>query len=173
MEYVSKGGNVDVSSFTPQQMNTLRKVFHAGNRFMVWMWKMGWGKFINIWPAGFGRIMVIRHRGRRSGREYLTPVNYAIVEGEIYCTAGFGSISDWYRNMLANPKVELWLSGEKKWCCAEDISDSPRRLFLLRQVIIASGFAGPLFGINPKKLDDARLDAVSKDYRLVHFIKEM
>jgi deazaflavin-dependent oxidoreductase (nitroreductase family) len=172
MEYVSKGGNVDVSSFTPQQMNTLRKVFHAGNRFMVWMWKMGWGKFINIWPAGFGRIMVIRHRGRRSGREYLTPVNYAIVDGEIYCTAGFGSISDWYRNMLANPRVELWLPGEKKWFCAEDISDSPRRLFLLRQVIIASGFAGPLFGINPKKLNDARLDAVSKDYRLVHFRKE-
>ena len=163
---------MDVSSFTPQQMNTLRKVFHAGNRFMVWMWKLGWGKLINIWPAGFGRIMVIRHRGRKSGREYLTPVNYAIVDGEIYCTAGFGSISDWYRNMLACPRVELWLPGVKKWFCAEDISDSPRRLFLLRQIIIASGFAGPLFGINPKKLDDARLDAVSKDYRLVHFIKE-
>lgn len=172
MEYVSKGGNVDVSSFTPQRMNTLRKVFHAGNRFMVWMWKLGWGKFINIWPAGFGRIMVIRHRGRRSGREYLTPVNYAIVDGDIYCTAGFGSMSDWYRNMLANPRVELWLPEEKNWFCAEDISHSPRRLFLLRQVIIASRFAGPLFGINPKKLDDARLDAVSKDYRLVHFSKE-
>jgi hypothetical protein len=172
MEYVSKGGNVDVSSFTPQQMNTLRKVFHTGNRFMVWMWKMGWGKFINIWPAGFGRIMVIRHRGRRSGRDYLIPVNYAIVDGEIYCTAGFGSISDWYRNMLANPRVELWLPGENKWFYAEDFSDSPRRLFLLRQVIIASGFAGPLFGINPKNLDDAKLDAVSKDYRLIRLIKE-
>ena len=74
--------------------------------------------------------------------------------------------------MLASPRVELWLPGEKKWFCAEDISASPRRLFLLRQVIIASGFAGPLFGINPKKLEDAKLDAVSKDYRLVHFSKE-
>ncbi|HEX2989416.1 MAG TPA: hypothetical protein VHO49_02000, partial [Anaerolineales bacterium] len=60
----------------------------------------------------------------------------------------------------------------KMWFCAEDISDSPRRLYLLRQVIIDSGFAGPLFGINPKKLDDAKLDAVAKDYRLIHFIKE-
>jgi deazaflavin-dependent oxidoreductase (nitroreductase family) len=171
MEHVNQGGNVDVSSFTPQQMNTLRRVFHAGNRFMVLMWKMGWGKSINIWPAGFGRIMIIKHRGRKSGREYLTPVNYAIVDGEIYCAAGFGSISDWYRNMLACPKVELWLPEGKMWFCAEDISDSPRRLFLLRQVIIASGFAGPLFGINPKKMDDARLDAVSKDYRIVHFIR--
>ena len=83
---------MDLTKFTPQQMNSLRRVFHAMNRFMVLMWKMGWGKAINSWPAGFGRIMIIRHCGRRSGKEYLTPVNYALVEGEIHCTAGFGSI---------------------------------------------------------------------------------
>jgi len=160
---------MDVSEFTPRQMNTLRRVFHFMNRFMVWMWKMGWGKAINIWPAGFGRIMVIKHRGRRSGREYLTPVNYAIVDGEIFCTAGFGSTSDWYRNMLVYPRVELWLAEGKRLACAEEVSDSPRRLFLIRQVIIASGFAGPLFGINPKKLSDEQLEKISRDYRLVHF----
>jgi hypothetical protein len=160
---------MDVSKFTSQQMNTLRNGFHTMNRFMVWMWKMGWGKAINAWPAGFGRIMVIKHRGRKSGREYLTPVNYAILNGEIYCTAGFGSVSDWYRNMLVCPRVELWLPEGKHMACAEDISDSPRRLFLLRQVIIASGFAAPLFGINPRKLNDEQLDALSKEYRLVHF----
>src|SRR6266508_6547003 len=42
------------------------------------------GKMINIWPAGFGRIMVIKHRGRKSGKECLTPVNYAIIDGEIF-----------------------------------------------------------------------------------------
>ena len=160
---------MDVTKLTPRQMSTLRKVFHSMNRFMVWMWKMGWGKAINVWPAGFGRIMIIKHRGRKSGKEYLTPVNYALVNGQIYCTAGFGSISDWYRNMLVHPQVQLWLPEGKNLYCAEDISDSPDRLFLLRQVIIASGFAGPLFGINPKTLDDQQLDAISKDYRLIHF----
>jgi hypothetical protein len=160
---------MDVTKLTPRQMSTLRKVFHSMNRFMVWMWKMGWGKAINVWPAGFGRIMIIKHRGRKSGKEYLTPVNYALVNGEIYCTAGFGSISDWYRNMLVRPQVQLWLPEGKNFYCAEDISDSSNRLFLLRQVIIASGFAGPLFGINPKTLDDQQLDAISKDYRLIHF----
>ncbi len=160
---------MDVSKFTQQQMNTLRKVFHSMNRFMVLLWRLGLGKAINVWPAGFGRIMVIKHRGRKSGKEYLTPVNYAIVEGEIYCTAGFGSISDWYRNMLVYPRVELWLPEGKHIACAEDISDSPRRLYLLRQVLIASGFAAPLFGINPKNLSDEQLDQISKEYRLVHF----
>ena len=153
-------------------MDSLRKVFRVMNRFMVFMWKIGLGKMINIWPAGFGRIMVIKHRGRKSGKEFLTPVNYAIVNGEIYCTAGFGSISDWYRNMLVYPRVELWLPEGKLLGCAEDISDSLDRLFLLRQVMIASGFAAPLFGINPKKLNDEQLDAISKDYRLVHFMMD-
>jgi len=163
---------MDITNFTPQQMDSLRKVFRVMNRFMVFMWKIGFGKMINMWPAGFGRIMVIQHRGRRSGKEFLTPVNYAIVEGEIYCTAGFGPVSDWYRNMLVNPQIELWLPEGKRLACAEDISDSPNRLFLLRQVITASGFAAPLFGINPKRLNDEQLDALSKDYRLVHFIME-
>jgi deazaflavin-dependent oxidoreductase (nitroreductase family) len=162
-------GKMDITKFTPQQMNTLRKIFHQMNHFMVFGWKLGLGKAINIWPAGFGRIMVIKHCGRKSGKEYLTPVNYAIVEKEIYCTAGFGSISDWYRNILVNPSVELWLPDGKRTCCAEEISSVPNRLFLLRQVIIASGFAARLFGINPNKLNDEQLDAVSKDYRLVHF----
>jgi hypothetical protein len=162
-------GHMDVSNFSSKQMNTLRRVFHSMNRFMVWMWKMGWGKAINVWPAGFGRIMVIKHRGRKSGKEYLTPVNYAIINGEIYCTAGFGSISDWYRNMLVYPRVELWLPESKRLACAEDVSDSPDRLSLLRKVLIASGFAAPLFGINPRKINDEQLDALSKEYRVVHF----
>lgn len=163
---------MDVTNFSPQQMNTLRKVFHAMNHFMLFMWKMGLGKAINVWPAGFGRIMVIKHRGRKSGKEYLTPVNYAIVDGDIYCTAGFGSISDWYRNILANPGVELWLPEGKNFYCAQEVSDSPNRLFLLRQVIIASGFAAPLLGVNPKRLNDEQLEAISREYRLVKFLPE-
>lgn len=160
---------MDVSKFTPQQMMRLRRMFHWMNRGMVGMWKLGLGKVINIWPAKFGRILVIKHRGRKSGREYLTPVNYAVVEGEIYCTAGFGSISDWYQNLLVYPRVELWLPEGKYLACAEDTSDSPRRLFLLRQVLLASGLAAPLFGVDPKKLRDEDLERVCRDYRLVHF----
>ena len=151
-------------------MNTLRKIFHAFNPFMILMWKLGMGKMINIWPPVIGRIMVIKHRGRKSGRKYLTPVNYAIVEGELYCTAGFGSISDWYRNILANPKVELWLPEGKRNAYAEDTSDAPNRLSVLRQVLIASGFAAPLFGVNHKKLNDTQLNNATRIYRLVHFV---
>ena len=160
---------MDANNMTPKQMNTARKVFHTFNHLMVFMWKIGMGRMINVWPAVIGRIMVIKHRGRKSGKVYLTPVNYAIVDGEIYCTAGFGSISDWYRNMLVHPTVELWLPGQKCSYIAEDVSDSPKRLHILRQVLIASGFAGPMFGIYPRKINDEQLEKLAKDYRLVHF----
>lgn len=164
---------MDVTKFTPKQMDTLRKVFHSMNHFMVWMWKMGWGKAINIWPAGFGRIAVIKHRGRKSGKEYLTPVNYALIDGEIYCMAGFGSVSDWYRNMLVYPEVEIWLPEGKHLVCSEEISNAPNRLFLTRQIAIASGFAALLLGINIRKLSDEQLDVISKAYRLIHFKKRI
>ena len=140
------------------------------NPFMVFMLKIGMGWMMEIMPSVSGRIMVIKHRGRKSGKEYLTPVNYAVVDGEVYCTAGFGSISDWYRNIKVNPEVEILLRKGWRKAKAEDVSNSPKRVFLMRQVIIGSGFAGPLFGINQKKLNDEQLDAVTKEYRLIHFI---
>jgi len=162
---------MDVANFTPEQMRTLRKTFRAFNPLMVFMFKIGMGRTINMLPTVIGRIMVIKHRGRKSGREYLTPVNYAPVAGEVYCTAGFGALADWYRNMLANPNVELWLPEGKSAAHAEDVSNAPNRLFLMRQALIASGFAGPLFGVDPHVLDDEQLDRLTKEYRLVHFIR--
>lgn len=163
---------MDVAKFTPKQLDTLRRVFHAMNPFMVFMLRIGLGWTMNIWPAVSGRIMVIKHRGRKSGKEYLTPVNYAVVDGEVYCTAGFGTVSDWYKNIMANPKVAIQLPAGWQKARAEDVSDAPNRTHLMRQVIIGSGFAGPLFGVNQKKLNDEQLDAATKEYRLVHFIME-
>jgi hypothetical protein len=71
--------------------------------------------------------------------------------------------------MLVYPRVELWLPDGRHIACTEEISDSPDRLFLTRQIAIASGFAAPLLGINLKKMSDEELDEISKEYRLVHF----
>ncbi|MCJ7533048.1 MAG: hypothetical protein MUO64_18755 [Anaerolineales bacterium] len=53
--------------------------------------------------------MVITHKDRKTVIKYHTPANYAIIDSVIYCMAGFGVVSDWYRNISANPKVEIWL----------------------------------------------------------------
>ncbi len=160
---------LDTPHYTPQQMMRLRRAFHIMNRFMLLMWKLGLGPLLNSWPAVGGRMLIIEHHGRKSGRQYLTPVNFALVEGEVYCTAGFGPGCDWYRNIMAAPGVRIWLPQGWRAARAADESDSPNRIQVLRQVIIASGFAGPLLGIDQRKVSDEQLAEAAKDYRLVHF----
>ncbi len=160
---------LDTPNLTSAQLERLRRFFHGMNYFMVFMYRLGLGRLCEIWPAVSGRIMVIRHRGRKTGKEYLTPVNYAVVDGEIYCTAGFGSKTDWYRNLRADPCVELWLPQGRRTAHATDVSGTPRRVELLRAITIASGFAGPLLGVDQKKLSDDQMAVIGKDYRLVRF----
>jgi deazaflavin-dependent oxidoreductase (nitroreductase family) len=134
---------------------------------MLLVWRLGLGGWVNAWPEWGGRIMVLTHLGRRSGLRRRTPVNYALLDGEVYCVAGFGSASDWYRNLRAHPQVEVWLP-EGWWAGrAEDVSADPQRLKILRQVLIASGFAARLAGIDAHTLPDAELDALTAKYRLI------
>ena len=152
----------------PELMTKARQGFKYFNRFMLLMWRLGWGAWVNAWPDVGGRIMVITHTGRKSGIKRQSPVNYALVGGELYCTAGFGQISDWYRNIRANPNVEVWLPDGWWAGTAEEVTDPGARLLLMRQVLIGSGIVAPLMGVDPRQMSDDALDAATCDYRLIH-----
>jgi deazaflavin-dependent oxidoreductase (nitroreductase family) len=123
------------------------------------------GPMINIWPAVIGRIMVITHTGRKSGLRRQTPVNYAIVDGYVCCTTM--PSADWYRNIKANPQVEVWLPDGRWRGTAEEVSNDAVHMPILRQVLIASGFAASAFGgINPRKASDAELADKCRDYHI-------
>lgn len=149
----------------------LRKVFKVFNRFMLLLWRLGLGSWGNGTSFG-GSLMVIKHTGRKTGLTRHTPVNYAIVNGDVYCTAGFGIVSDWYLNIMTNPKVEVWLQDGRWAGMAEDVTDVVNNHLLFRQVLIASGFAGPLFGVNPKNLTDQDLIRLLESYRLIRIRRE-
>jgi deazaflavin-dependent oxidoreductase (nitroreductase family) len=145
----------------------LRNLFKYFNKFMVMLWRLGLGKFLNIWPKVFGCFLVITHYGRKTRNKYLTPVNFSTVDGEIYCTSGFGEQSDWYKNLVRHPEIEVWLT-EGWWRAqAVDVSDHPDRLDIMREVLIGSGFAAPMFGIHPLTMDNATLSEMTKEYRLI------
>lgn len=146
-----------------------RQAFKRFNFYMLWMWRLGLRRWINCWPRPGGRVMVITHTGRKSGRRRQTPVNYAVIGDDLYCVAGFGQASDWYRNIQADPQVELWLPDSWWAGRAEDVSSDPNRLSLVRQVLLSTGMVAPLFGIDPRKMSDAALDQATADYRLVRF----
>jgi deazaflavin-dependent oxidoreductase (nitroreductase family) len=148
----------------------LRKIFKAFNRFMVLLFRLGLGSYGNGTKYG-GYIMVIKHTGRKTGLTRLTPVNYAVVDEDIYCTSGFGKVADWYLNIEANPRVEVWLPDGRWAGIAEDVTGEEDSAHHLRQVIVASGLAGPLFGVNPKVLSDPDFEEMLQSYRLIRIRK--
>jgi deazaflavin-dependent oxidoreductase (nitroreductase family) len=144
----------------------MRQGFKNFNQLMLLMWRLGLGPWINLFPDVVGRIMVITHTGRKTGKKYRTPVNYAMVGGDIFCVAGFGSISDWYRNLATNTEVEVWLPNGWWTGTAEELKNGELRLPLVRQVLVASGFASRFAGIDPKLASDESLSKATSSYHL-------
>ncbi len=152
----------------PKVEEQIRQSLKRFNPFMLLMWRLGFGQWFNRWPDGYGNIMVLTHTGRRSGLRRQTPVNYAIVDGDVYCTAGFGQTSDWYRNIKANPNIQIWLP-EGWWeGLAEEVTDPQKRIPIIREVIRASGFAGRLAGLDAATMTDEELDSATRSYPLIH-----
>jgi deazaflavin-dependent oxidoreductase (nitroreductase family) len=65
-------------------------------------------KRIAPWMPGFG---VVVHRGRRSGKEYQTPVNvFATGDGYVLALT-YGPDTDWVKNVLAAGGCDLLTGG--------------------------------------------------------------
>ena len=153
----------------PEFLASLRKRFKRMNRWMLLLWRIGLGRWMEVWPEGFGRLMVIEHVGRKSGRRYRTPVNFTRCGPDLYCLAGFGPSTDWYRNVLANPDTAVWLPDGRWTATAAEASDSSDRLALMRKVLRDSGFASRAIGLDPRVADDEAIEQATATYRLLRF----
>ena len=149
--------------------NALRRMFKIFNKFfMVPLFRLGLGAVVGNPFTGY--IMVIKTIGRKTGRLRFTPVNYALQDGKIYCMAGFGKGTNWYRNLQAQPKIEIILPSGPLAGAAEDATNSEEAIHVFRQILINSGFAGFLAGINAFSISDSELQKKIRDYRLVRII---
>ncbi len=89
---------------------SLRRIFRLLNKYwMVPLFRLGLGPWIVNPFTGY--IMVMITIGRRSGQRRYAPVNYAILKGAVYCVSGGRTQSDWYRNLLATPEVDVIMPG--------------------------------------------------------------
>jgi len=145
----------------------LRYIFWLINKFfMVPIFRIGIGPFFGnpIW----GYMMVLKTIGRKSGKTRYSPVNYAILNGNIYCLAGWGQIADWYRNLISHPAIEIILPGRTLAGVAEEVpAAATERIPALRKVLQAGGFAGFLFGANPYTASDEELAEKTEGLPLV------
>ena len=121
--------------------DALRQIFRYLNRyFMVPIFRLGLGGFMGNPLTSY--VMVLKTIGRKSGKTRYAPVNYAIANGCIYCLSGWGQTSDWYRNLMAQPEIDIIMPSGAVHGRAELVTDPLERIQMLRQVLKNAGFAG-------------------------------
>ena len=105
-----------------------------------------------------GSLCVLRTRGRRSGRTREAALDYATApDGGIWVAAGWGTATAWYRNLLADPAVEVVCERRTWRGIAEPLSDPAERIVAIRSILLAAGFVGRAYGFDPATVPDARL----------------
>jgi deazaflavin-dependent oxidoreductase (nitroreductase family) len=89
-----------------------------------------------------GSLMLLRTTGRRSGLTREAPLGYVIREGSIYCCAGFGRRTAWYRNLVDEPRVEVILPTVAVSGLAETVTDRSEWDRLFPAYVRALGLIG-------------------------------
>jgi deazaflavin-dependent oxidoreductase (nitroreductase family) len=139
----------------------LHRGFKALNRwFMLPVHHAGLGPWVST-PFG-GWILVLRVRGRKSGRLREAPLNYLIEDGAVWVMAGFGRRTEWYRNLLADPAVEVRLPDRRFACTADEVPDPAVRARIIPRLVRTAGLPGTMVVPSPWTApDEAILDATT------------
>ena len=148
-------------------MNSMRRVFRLLNRFfMVPIFRLGMGPFVGNPITGY--IMVLKTVGRKTGKTRYTPVNYALKNGYVYCMVGFGKMAHWYKNLKANPHLEVILPSRPIYGLMEEVSDPDEALDAARQIFKNAGFATIFEGYLPfREIPDEKIKALLKRVRIL------
>jgi deazaflavin-dependent oxidoreductase (nitroreductase family) len=68
-------------------------------------------------------ILLLTTTGRISGKKRVTPLQYEEVAGNIVIASARGASADWYRNLEADPHVEVQVKGRHFYGLAEPCAD--------------------------------------------------
>ncbi len=71
-------------------------------------------------------ILLLTHTGRKSGIRYITPLQYEKIAGAYYVGVARGLKADWFRNIQANPHVNIRVDRTEFDCVAEPVTDPDR-----------------------------------------------
>lgn len=84
-----------------------------------------------LYALGLGRlygrlVLLLTTTGRKSGRRRVTPLQYEEIRGEIYVASALGDRADWFRNIEADPLVEVRVRERRFRGIAETVVDRTR-----------------------------------------------
>jgi deazaflavin-dependent oxidoreductase (nitroreductase family) len=78
-------------------------------------------------------ILLLTTIGRKTGLPRITPLQYEDIDGLIHIGSARGTEADWYRNIEANPEVEVRVRKERFKGRGETVTDPQRVAGFLEQ----------------------------------------
>jgi deazaflavin-dependent oxidoreductase (nitroreductase family) len=88
-------------------------------------------------------VMRLTTVGRKSGKLRTTGVSFMPLDGKYIIFSGWGTSSDWYKNLRANPRVKIKVGTDEMRATARLIEDPERRRELMLKMQCQSGDCGP------------------------------
>ena len=121
----------------------------------LFRWRLGW-------VLG-GRLVMLNHVGRRTGRERVTVLEVLFFEADPptwYVAAAWGKRSDWYRNLAANPQAVV-TTGRRRYPVTARLVDTEEAVRIhnayVRNHPWAARLIGSMIGIDLVHEDPTRL----------------
>jgi deazaflavin-dependent oxidoreductase (nitroreductase family) len=159
-------GDLPYGPLLSRGLGPLQKVFGPFNRWVVApAVRAGLGPLFST-PLT-GSMMLLRTTGRRSGLPREAPLGYVISDGSVYCCAGFGRRTAWYRNLVADPRVEAILPTSAIAGLAETVTDPTEWSRVFPAYVRALGLIGRLTLGDVGTADEERLAAIRAQLPLV------
>ena len=81
------------------------------------------------YQRGFGlrrMVLLLTTTGRKSDLPRKTPLQFEEVDGDYYIASARGQEADWFKNILANPKVHVQIRDREFDATAEPVTDPVR-----------------------------------------------
>lgn len=145
-----------------------RRVLRGINLLHLAMWRLGLGPMLNAWPRLLGRYALITTTGRRTGRARRTSVNYTRSGDAVYCIAGWSPRSSWFANLLAEPRVEIWLPGERRRGLALRVEDRAEATWAMRRLLEdTKGLSKLLAGADADRIEEGTVEALTLRWPVV------
>ena len=89
---------------------------------------------VRAFQSGRGRRLglVLTTMGRKTGLPRKTPLQYEELDGVIYVGSARGELADWYRNLVADPAVQVQMGSEVFTARAHPLRNPDEILTFLR-----------------------------------------
>lgn len=95
----------------------------------IFAWRLGLGPIIGKY------ILIFTHIGQKTGVSRRTAVEFHTINGMKYIPCAFGVKSQWYRNLLANPRVTIQSADGSEQMIAVRVTDNDELITVIETIM--------------------------------------